>query len=119
MLNDHIPKNLFFFISNNDGDTDYIDFTIEVITNNTAIRKSFNSLQVLPPPLKLQLTKSNTIFTLGKNDSFERILQYVEIPFSLLKKENDDFNPNEIKQIHFIFDKTDSGEIILDKIGIN
>lgn len=112
-------KSLFFFICNNQGDTDNVDFTIELVTNTTTIKKTFSSLMILPPPLKLQLTKSNSIFTLGKNNSFERILQYVEIPFSELKKENDYFNPNEIKQIRFIFDRTDCGEIILDKIGVN
>lgn len=119
ILDNQSLKNLFFSICNNEGDTDYIDFTIELITNTTSIKKVFSSLMILPPPLKLQLTKSNSIFTLGKNDSFERVLQYVEISFSELIKENENFNPNEIKQIRFVFDKTECGEIILDKIGVN
>ncbi|HBG58384.1 MAG TPA: alpha/beta hydrolase [Porphyromonadaceae bacterium] len=113
-------NNLFFFICNNkDEEANSIDFSMELTAKNGSVTKSFGSFRQLPPPLKTKLTKTNRIYSMAKNKPVERVLQYVEIPFSEFTKADSTFEPSEINQIRFVFDKTDSGEILLDKIGIN
>lgn len=112
-------KNLFFFICNNKNDIDTIDFTIELHTKTTSVKKIFSNFMILPPVLKTELTKCNYIYSIGKGKPVERVLQYIELPFSEFIKSNEIFRPSEMTQIRFTFDKTDSGEIFLGKIGIN
>jgi dienelactone hydrolase len=112
-------KNLFFFICNNKEDKDTVDFTIELVTKNTRVKKTFSSFRVLPPVLKTRLTKWNFIYTISKNKPVERVLQYVELPFSKFTRADQNFKPSEITQIRFIFDQTNAGEIFLDKVGVN
>lgn len=119
MLNSVSYRNFFFFICNNKDNIDSVDFTIEFVTKNTIVKKVFSSSRILPPPLKTKLTKTDFIFTLAKDKPVERVLQYVELPFCELMKADRKFEPSEINTIRFIFDKTDSGEIILDKLGVN
>ncbi|MDR1055513.1 MAG: alpha/beta hydrolase [Prevotellaceae bacterium] len=118
-LNVDLPENLFFFICNNDDKLDTVNFTIELATHATSVKKEFNDFIILPPALKIKLSKCNFIKGIGNDDSFERVLQYVKLPFDAFKKEDENFNPMEIEQIRFIFDKTNKGEIIIDKIGVN
>lgn len=112
-------NNLFFFICNNTNDLDSLDFTIELSTKDTCVQKSFNSFRILPPVLKTKLTKTDFIFTLAKDKPVERVLQYVELPFSEFAKDDQAFNPFEINKIRFIFDKTSEGELFLDRVGMN
>ncbi|HBG86555.1 MAG TPA: hypothetical protein DDW62_03305 [Marinilabiliaceae bacterium] len=119
MFNSVSYSNFFFFICNNNDTIDSVDFTIEFVTKNAIVKKAFSSFRILPPPLRTKLTKTDFFFTLAKNKPVERVLQYVEVPFCELVKENVKFEPSEINTIRFIFDKSDSGEIILDKLGLN
>lgn len=119
LLNNDLYKNIFFFICNNKDDIENVDFSIELSDKDTSIKKSFSSFKLLPPPLKTKLTKTNFIFTLAKDKPVERVLQYVEIPLCEFVKANNKFDSSEINKISFIFDKTTSGEIFLDKIGLN
>ncbi|MDD4032152.1 MAG: alpha/beta hydrolase, partial [Bacteroidales bacterium] len=73
---------------------------------------------ILAPPLKTKLTKWDPIYALSKDKPVERVLQYVEIPFQSLIREDSLFNPQDLKNIRFIFDKTTKGEIFLDKVGL-
>jgi hypothetical protein len=75
--------------------------------------------RILPPPLKTELTKWPFIFSLNDNKQVEKVLQLIEIPLSDFTKTNKVFKPEDIKEVKFIFDKTDTGEIFLDKIGFN
>lgn len=119
ILNTNTYKNLFFFICNNKDDIDTVDFTIELVTKRTSVKKAFSSFRLLPPPLKTKLTKTNFIFTQAKDKPVERVLQFVEIPFSEFVKANEKFTISEINEIRFLFDITNKGEIFLDKIGVN
>jgi len=112
-------KNLFFFICNNKIDLDSLDFTIKLSSKNGYVQKSFNSFRILPPPLKTKLTKIDFIYTIAKDKPVEKVLQYVELPFSEFLKENKQFKLTDINKISFIFDKTSVGEIFLDKVGVN
>jgi dienelactone hydrolase len=109
---------LFFFVCNNTNDNDTVDFRIELETPATLIEKSLSDWFILPPPLKTKLTKWDPIYAISKDKPVERVLQYVEIPFQPLIREDSLFNPQDLKNIRFIFDKTTKGEIFLDKVGL-
>ncbi len=116
-LNVESPEKLYFFLCGNDDKQDTTNFTIELATDIGSVKKELNDFIVLPPPLKIELSK-NFLLSIGKDKTFERVLQYVELPLAAFKEEDISFNPAELKQIRFIFDKTEKGEIIIDKIGI-
>jgi hypothetical protein len=111
-------KNLFFFIGNNSDTIDAVDFTFELTFGETSVKKDFSSFYVLPPLLKPELTKCSTLLSLGKEKVSEKVLQYVEIPLSSFNQ-GDSLSIDQLKEIRFIFNKKDKGEIILDRIGIN
>ena len=111
-------KNLFFFIGNNSDTIDAVDFTLELTFGETSVKKDFSSFYVLPPLLKPELTKCSTLLSLGKEKVSEKVLQYVEIPLSSFNQ-GDSLSIDQLKEIRFIFNKKDKGEIILDRIGIN
>lgn len=110
--------NLTFDIFNNEGNQP-LNFTIELVTAKTSVRKQFNDFMLLPPSLKTNLTKRNPFFSIQKRNTVEKILQYVEIPFFEFYKTDPAFDPSQLTEIRFVFDKTSSGEIMLDNIGIN
>lgn len=112
-------NNLFFFICNNRNDIDTVDFTIELAAGNSIFAKKLSDFRILPPPLKTRLTKSDRFFTQAKDKPVERVLQYVEIPFTDFIRSDEAFQPSELTQIRFIFDQTLTGEIFLTKPGLN
>ncbi len=111
--------NLVFTVCNNRNDLETVDFTIELCTKTAIVKKTFRSVFMLPPPLKTELTKWNFLLALERNRPVGRIPQYVEIPFSEFRKDNSAFMPSELEEIRFTFDRTESGEIFIGKIGLN
>ena len=112
-------KNLFFFFCNNKDDIPTADFTVRLISKTDSANVVLSDKRILPPPLKTELTKWPFIFSLNDNKQVEKVLQLIEIPLSDFTKTNKVFKPEDIKEVKFIFDKTDTGEIFLDKIGFN
>lgn len=111
--------NLFFFICNNRNDIDTVDFTIELAAGDIVVTKKLSDFRILPPPLKTKLTKFDRFFTQARDKPVERVLQYVEIPFAAFIQFDETFAPSELTHIRFLFDQTTTGEIFLDKIGLN
>lgn len=109
-------KGLFFFIYNNRSDT--LDFTIELKTKRILVKRTLNNYRILPPMLKTQLTKFNYPYNIEKDSDPEKLMQLIELPFSEFYSENNGFKLDELTEIRFIFDKTNRGEIIIDKIGL-
>ncbi len=112
-------KNLHFLISNNKDDVSKIDFTITLKSKTDSANVVLGNKCVLPPPLKTELTKWPFIYSINNNKSVERVLQLVEIPLAEFINSNKKFNPENLREIKFIFDKTETGEIFLDMIGFN
>lgn len=112
-------NNLFFFIADLSDTFPTADFTIELTAGETSIRKPFSAFYQLPPAQKPVLTKWKALLTLGREGVSEKVLQYVEIPLSAFIKEDESFDASAISRIRFIFDRTEKGEIILDRIGLN
>ena len=118
-LRDLELRNLFFFACNNDDQSDTLDFTIALYSENVEVRKSLSEFRQLPPPLKSRLSKWDFIHSFEEKKHIQKIAQYVEIPLSAFANDNPEFQIRKINRIRFIFDKTEKGEIFLDKIGIN
>jgi dienelactone hydrolase len=112
-------KNLTFFLCNNKEDVNEVDFTIRLISKTDSADIAFSNRWILPPPLKTELTKWPFIFSLNNDKPVERVVQTVEIPVADFRKTNKNFKPEELKEVKFVFDKTDKGEIFLNKIGFN
>jgi len=117
-LNMGNPQNLIFSICKISDAVENIDFTIELVTKTTRVKKLFSDFMILPPTLKTKLSKWDFLHKFGNGKTVEYVLQYVEIPFSEFVKTDKLFNTNEITEIRFVFDKVNSGEIFLDKIGV-
>lgn len=117
-LNIESPEKLFFFICNNDDKQDTLNFTIELNADSCSVKKEFNDFITLPPVLKVEVSKYKFLMSIGNDGTFERVLQYVELPLAMFRKEDANFDPKELKQIRFIFDKIEKGEIIIDKVGV-
>jgi dienelactone hydrolase len=119
IINIEKARNLCFFVCNNKDDIDTVDFTIKLISEKDSSELALSNEYVLPPPLKTQLTKWNSIYSMNGDNKVEKVLQLVEIPLSDFVKANPNFIPEKLKEIKFVFNKTNSGEIFLDKIGFN
>ncbi len=112
-------ENLFFSIANNSDQINQVNFSIELRTRTRIYRKSFNDFYTAAPLLKTELAKWNYLSDLKKDMPVERVLQFIQLPFSAFKEANADFDPRQIEQIRFVFDKQPAGSVILDKIGYN
>lgn len=110
---------LFFFIANNSDEINQVNFSIQIKTQSCIVTKSFNDFYVMAPVLKTELAKWNYFSEVKKNMPVEKVFQFVQLPFSVFKKADPRFDPKQILQIRFIFDKQPAGEIIVDRIGMN
>ena len=52
-----------------------------------------------------------------KESKSEIVFQTFFFPLSDFKKENPSFNPGGIKEISFVFDRTEEGVVVIDNIG--
>ena len=112
-------SNLCLLIANNSSRSNQVNFSIQIITKSSEVKKSFNDFYRLPPLLKTELVKWNLFKDLKKNMPVERVLQFVQIPLSAFSTPGHPIAPKDIQQINFIFDKQPFGSVILDKIGFN
>ncbi|MCH5597352.1 alpha/beta hydrolase family protein [Niabella ginsengisoli] len=112
-------KGLFFFVSNNSDQINQVNFSIQIKTKNCVVTKTLTDFYVMAPLLKTELAKWNYLPDLRKNMPVERVLQFVQLPFSTFKNIDPHFEPDQIQQIRFIFDKQPEGAIIVDRIGFN
>jgi dienelactone hydrolase len=76
-----------------------------------------SEFRLIPPVLKSRFTKMKK----EKNiygDAYEPTLQVFELPLSIFSEKYSEFDPVLLKKINFVFDKSQEGVIILDRIGI-
>lgn len=111
--------NLFFFIANNSDEMNQVNFSVQIKTRSCTVTKSLSDFYIMAPVLKTELAKWNYFSELKKNTPVERVLQLVQLPFSVFKEADARFDPKQIQQIRFVFDKEPKGAIILDRIGVN
>jgi hypothetical protein len=95
-----------------------LDMSIELVdSQGNAARFRLSEFRDIPPVLKSKFTKmSQESKIYGK--SYEPTLQVFELPFSRFSEAFPEFDPALLKKISFVFDQSEEGVVILDRIGI-
>lgn len=94
-----------------------LDFTLLLQdTSGHTAQLLISDHKAIAPRLKVQFTKSKKMDQLQFSNSWEVTTETFAIPFQDFDAE-DAFNFTAIERIHFIFDQTTKGVIILDEIG--
>jgi hypothetical protein len=92
-----------------------IDFSIELAdSNGETIRFNLNDHAFLQPRLEVKLHKLGFMKT---NPGSEHLYHFFYFPVRRFTTLNENFFPENIIRITFIFDKTEDGVIILDNLG--
>jgi hypothetical protein len=82
-------------------------------------RIPLSSVGLIHPPLDVRISKWKWLEKKYFSVFSERILQTFEIPLSQFSQANPAFDPCKLKSIRFVFDRSLTGEIMLDDIGIS
>ncbi|MCS5490196.1 poly(ethylene terephthalate) hydrolase family protein [Algoriphagus limi] len=93
-----------------------IDFTIE-LTDQQGERVTF-MLSEFSPLQRLIKSRVMKIQFLDDKDETESVFQLYQFDLQKLKSLNPAFQPKNLYQIRFIFDQSEEGVIVLDKVGI-
>ncbi|MEA3439451.1 MAG: MFS transporter [Chloroflexota bacterium] len=92
-----------------------IDLTVEVIDGEgEAARLPLSYFSFLQPQLEGQIAKARFMSPLP---SSEVVFQHFECPLADFTAANPSFNPTNLVQIRFIFDRTRMGVVVLDDVG--
>jgi pimeloyl-ACP methyl ester carboxylesterase len=92
-----------------------IDFSIELAdSNGETIRFNLHDHAFLQPRLEVKLHKLEFMKT---NPGSEHLYHFFYFPMRRFTTLNENFSPDDIIRITFIFDKTEDGVIILDNLG--
>ena len=97
-------------------DENPIDFTIELKDKKgESIKFLLSECGFLQPPVKKNITKFSF---LNEAPESEAIPGFFYFDFNKLKALNASFNPDDLKQIRFVFDQRKEGTIILDDLWL-
>jgi dienelactone hydrolase len=97
------------------------DFSIELTMHDstrTSIKLSLSDFAFVPPVLKSKYTKFKDESIEYYSDT-EITYQTFAIPLSAFANRDKNFDPSMIKSIKFVFDKAESGIVIIDQIGFS
>ncbi len=95
-----------------------IDFTVEAVSaSGVTASVPLSQYIALPPPLDVRLTKLDFTENLLISRPAENVLQTIEIPLAAFAEDNPDFEPGDLTQIRFRFDRTDEGAVLIDRVG--
>jgi hypothetical protein len=99
----------------NEEKKDSLDFTIVLKdTNNCTIQLPLSHYSYLQPQLEAKIMKADFMTKEAKS---EIVFQTFFFPINDFKKKNPGFNPGGIKEIGFVFDRTEEGVVLIDNIG--
>jgi len=103
----------------NTGKTDEEpNFTVELETiDGATVGLPFSQFAAIAPRLKVQTTKMGWMER-ARLEPAEVVLQTYELPLAAFAKADAQFNPARLKTITLRFDRTPSGEIALDRVGL-
>ncbi len=76
-----------------------------------------SEFRLIPPVLESRFTKMNKENNIY-GDAYEPTLQVFELPLSRFSDKFPGFDPVLLKKINFVFDQSNEGVVILDRIGI-
>ncbi len=92
-----------------------VDFSVELIAADGA---TAHLPLTLPPILKVQFTKWAYFDKEAYKSATEPVFQTFELPLANFLKANPKLDLSRLKVIRFVFDRTESGVIAVDEIGI-
>ncbi|MEJ2584312.1 MAG: hypothetical protein P8Z38_04520 [Robiginitalea sp.] len=92
-----------------------IDFTIQ-LRDSTGQTISFPLSTFSPLQREIEVVIMKADFILDDKQS-EKVFQTFYFPLEELRQSNKAFDPSRIEEIRFVFDKTESGVIVVDNIG--
>jgi len=97
-----------------------IDLTIELTdTDGHSARLPLSSIRPVHPALMVRLAKWKWMERKFVETFSERLLQTYEIPIWHFIETNPSFEPARLEKIRFVFDRTRTGSIMLDDIGVS
>jgi len=94
-----------------------LDLTVELVTaDGTTARLPLSHFQTVPVPLKSHFTKLADEESLyGK--PWEPALQTFELPLAAFAAAQPGFNPQALREIRLVFDRSPEGVVIVDDVG--
>ncbi|HET9530848.1 MAG TPA: alpha/beta hydrolase, partial [Blastocatellia bacterium] len=108
---------LVFSLGNTSDKDEDPDFTIELATTEgNSAGLPFSQMADITPRLKVQFSKMGWLESLLLEPA-EVVLQTYELPLTEFVKADGRFDPSRLKSITFRFDRTRSGEVVLDRVG--
>jgi dienelactone hydrolase len=104
---------------NEPAEEDIIDLTIELVTCDGCVaRLPLSHVSPLQPAIRVTFTKWAYWERIRGKPAVEPVLQTYEIPLSDFVASNPDFDPAQLREIRFRFDRTKSRVILLDQVGL-
>lgn len=103
--------------SNDDSEEEeeFIDFHLEIEDlAGEKIRFPLHHDSPLLPPVEVNLSKADAI---RNKDESESVIRFFSFPLHNHLQQNPHFDPTKIQNIHFVFDLSEKGLILLDQIG--
>ena len=93
-----------------------LDFSIELIdSEGEKIRFLLSDYSPLQRLIKSRVLK---IQFLDKEDETESIFQFYQFDLNKYALKNPFFDPSKLQEIHFIFDQSEAGVVVLDQVGL-
>lgn len=97
-----------------------LDFRVELETADGAKASvALSELAPLPPPLTIRLYKwarSERRFGASSRD-YDQVPTRYALPLALLEKSTPGFDASKVRAVRFVFDRTETGSVLLDGIG--
>jgi hypothetical protein len=128
-LNPEIAKELelnrnmsvvFSIGAENDNQFKPLDLTVELCdSEGNCAALPLSSVGPVHPALIVRLAKWKWLEKKFIEEFSERILQTYEMPMERFVENNSLFDPSKLESIRFIFDRSDTGNIMLDDIGFS
>jgi hypothetical protein len=110
---------VFSLCSNKDDSGDSLDISIELKDwRGNSVELSLSDFNKITPPLKTQLGKYSFGGDFGASKPAERVLQTFVLPIDTFVKSNRKFDASRLKEVSLVFDRSVSGEVALDNVGI-
>lgn len=95
-----------------------VDFTLRLAdAEGDSVAIALSRFAWIPPVLEsefLKLRMANKRY----GSKYEVTLQDFEIPLKRFAEKNPEFDPNAVRSISFVFNRTEQGVVVLDRIGI-
>lgn len=97
-----------------------LDFRVEVETVDGAKASiALSELSPLPPPLTIRLYKwarSERRFGASSRD-YDQVPMRYAVPLARLEKATPGFDASKVRAVRFVFDRTETGSVLIDGIG--